>query len=395
MGEAREYCKERDPVKTVEVLFDISEAVNTTRNLEALFQVIHQCLGKLLPADNLFIALHDADQDRVWFPYHVDERNQAPDEIAQVSQSNTLIRRIISRRQPLILNTEEIVAIKGCPTDARMWLGVPLMVQDRVIGVMVLQDYGGAHVFHREDLELLSAISRHVAVAIERKASEETIEEQRLLLEKILEASPMGIALVQDRVFKWVNQEMVRLFGRRNKAEFQDQSVRLIYGGEIAFEEAGEIISQSLDDQGLADYESDVTRADGSVFPAHIRVNCTDPEDPMGWAIATVTDISQRRAAEKETYERERLQGVLEMAGAVCHEINQPLQTILGYAELMLMGDEESNECRLASIKSQAARIGNITQKLSNITQYKTVEYPGNTKIVDIWAAGGEPDKSS
>ena len=41
----------------------------------------------------------------------------------------------------------------------------------------------------------------------------------------------------------------------------------------------------------------------------------------------------------------------------------------------------------LNAIKSQATRLGKITQRLSNITRYKTVDYPGNTKIVDIWGA--------
>ncbi|MCP4719307.1 MAG: hypothetical protein GY860_07600, partial [Desulfobacteraceae bacterium] len=149
---------------------------------------------------------------------------------------------------------------------------------------------------------------------------------------------------------------------------------------------AGQTIFDSLTIRGMADYEIDVVKKDGSLFPAHIRLNCTDSEDPMAWTIATVTDISQRKAAEKETYERERLQGVLEMAGAVCHEINQPLQAIMGYSELLLMGPEpDMTGNSLNSIKSQATRLGKITKRLSNITQYKTVDYPGNTKIVDIW----------
>jgi signal transduction histidine kinase len=34
---------------------------------------------------------------------------------------------------------------------------------------------------------------------------------------------------------------------------------------------------------------------------------------------------------------REKLQAVLELAGAVCHELNQPIQAILGHSELLLM----------------------------------------------------------
>ncbi len=89
------------------------------------------------------------------------------------------------------------------------------------------------------------------------------------------------------------------------------------------------------------------------------------------------------------TLEKEKLQGVLEMAGAVCHEINQPLQTIIGYSTLYQEKDSISSR-ELNYIKAQAARIGDITKRLSNITQYKTINYPGNTKIVDIWGSSSD-----
>ena len=77
------------------------------------------------------------------------------------------------------------------------------------------------------------------------------------------------------------------------------------------------------------------------------------------------------------------------MAGAICHEINQPLQAILGYTELLVMDPESAtSKANLENIKNQADRLGKITATLANINQYKTVDYPGNTKIVDIWGAG-------
>ena len=38
----------------------------------------------------------------------------------------------------------------------------------------------------------------------------------------------------------------------------------------------------------------------------------------------------------------------------------------------------------------QATRLGEITKKLSDITQYRTVEYLGDTKTVDIWGSSSE-----
>jgi PAS domain S-box-containing protein len=386
--------QKRDLAGTIAVLFEISDAVTHTRNLPELFRVIHRSLDKILNVDNFFIALLDEQRDAVTFPYHVDERDDVPDEILNFSKEFTFTRRIIKEKSALIFYENDYIQMvqkmgkNPLGTAFKILLGAPLMIRDRVIGVMVIQDYHSSRAYQQQDLVLLNSISQHVALAIERKEAEEKIKEQRWMLEKILESSPVGMALVQNRTFKWVNSEMVRMFGYETKESFDNKSVRMIYTAVEDYDYAGQTIYDSLIAQGTADYEIDVVRKDGTFFPAHILLNCTDNNDPMAWTIATVIDMSQRRAADQETYERERLQGVLEMAGAVCHEINQPLQAIIGYSELLLMGPEQASMGHhLKAIKSQATRLGRITKRLSNITRYKTVDYPGNTRIVDIWGA--------
>lgn len=89
---------------------------------------------------------------------------------------------------------------------------------------------------------------------------------------------------------------------------------------------------------------------------------------------------------QNELQEREKLQGVLEMAGAICHEINQPLQALAGYSELLLM-DFEVNDpayAMLKKIKLQVDQVGQLTRKIMNITRYQSKPYLGDGKIIDI-----------
>lgn len=84
---------------------------------------------------------------------------------------------------------------------------------------------------------------------------------------------------------------------------------------------------------------------------------------------------------------RGKIQGVLEMAGAVCHEMNQPLQTVTGYLDLIMMettGEDSGLLERLRVIKEQINHMGGITRKLMRITTYETREYTEGTKIIDI-----------
>jgi len=275
---------------------------------------------------------------------------------------------------------------------SEIWLGAPLIINNSVKGAVVIQSYESASAYGEKDLELLNSVSQHIALAIERKEANEKLKKQRSILTNIIESSPVGICLVENRTFKWVNNEMLEMFGYENKADFENCDVRMIYKSEIDYNNAGKIISHDLKETGKADFDFELKRKDNTSFHAQIIMTGSDTDNPVESTIVIFTDISQRELGQKEKYEKERLQGVLEMAGAVCHEINQPLQAILGYSELLMLGSkhDELKDNKLSSLKAQATRLGEITKKLSNITHYRTVEYLGHTKIVDIWGSSSE-----
>jgi sigma-B regulation protein RsbU (phosphoserine phosphatase) len=83
--------------------------------------------------------------------------------------------------------------------------------------------------------------------------------------------------------------------------------------------------------------------------------------------------------------EKDKLQVVLETAGMICHEINQPLMTISGYSEILLMDYEEDEKLAptIKIINEQAIRLGKITSKLMKITRYKTKNYL-KSNIIDL-----------
>ncbi len=100
--------------------------------------------------------------------------------------------------------------------------------------------------------------------------------------------------------------------------------------------------------------------------------------------------LTQQELARKLAAE-EKLQGVLEMAGAVCHELNQPLQSITGFIQLLDLqtSRDDPRVEYIDIIKDQAERMAGITRKLMRITRYETIPYIENTKIIDIDKATG------
>ncbi len=102
--------------------------------------------------------------------------------------------------------------------------------------------------------------------------------------------------------------------------------------------------------------------------------------------LARVSTQERLRAAERERTEREALQAILELAGAVCHEFNQPLQVISGAAELMRhRGDIDSATLDdLKQILEAVGRLGRLTRKLGGITRRESREYLPGSRILDL-----------
>ena len=110
-----------------------------------------------------------------------------------------------------------------------------------------------------------------------------------------------------------------------------------------------------------------------------------DDSGNVAGVVEYVRDITDRKKAEEAIHESERMQGVLEMAGAVCHEMNQPLMAITGYLDLIAMdisSDDPLYE-RFAKVIEQNDRLGGITHRLMGITKYETKGYLQG-QIIDI-----------
>ena len=101
--------------------------------------------------------------------------------------------------------------------------------------------------------------------------------------------------------------------------------------------------------------------------------------------LLAMEDITERKIAEDLLLEKKKFQGVLEMAGAICHELNQPLQIVSGYSEILLNDMEISNPKykALKGIEDGIKRIGLLMRKIMGITHYQSKPYL-KREIIDI-----------
>jgi K+-sensing histidine kinase KdpD len=98
--------------------------------------------------------------------------------------------------------------------------------------------------------------------------------------------------------------------------------------------------------------------------------------------IVTVEDMTELK-------KKERMEAASETIGAICHEMNQPLQAIMGNVELLTQFQLEAGAVlKIEKIFSEMERIQSINSKLMNLTHYQTKPYL-STNILDVERSAG------
>ncbi|MDP3125008.1 MAG: diguanylate cyclase [Thiobacillus sp.] len=148
-------------------LYALSEAAHAAEDLLALFQRIHQIIAGLLPAASFFVALYDAERDKLSFPYYVDEQDPLPP--SHQPASAALSAEVVRSGQVLLVSPDTA----GKPLS---WLGVPLAAKNGIIGSIAVQNHHASEPYGPKDVALLQFVSTQVATAIERKQMELSLQ---------------------------------------------------------------------------------------------------------------------------------------------------------------------------------------------------------------------------
>ena len=227
------------------------------------------------------------------------------------------------------------------------------------------------------------------------RIAEESLRRSTDIVNSILSASPIGIGLVENRFIKQINEGMMKMFRFDSENDYLGKSARIIYPSEEDFLIVGDFIYNYLKAGKEAWLDTTFKRKDGTTFLGHLKVSSLYPPDPMQRATFTISDISWRKRAEEELLQKEKVQAVVEMAGAVCHEMNQPMQAVLvELAECAVMGEFKKNTVkqRVERVQQHLNTLRDMSLKLMHITRYETRDYLEGEKIIDIDKASGIGD---
>ena len=175
----RQQVAERERSERLQAaLYRIAEISSTADSLDEFYASVHGIVGQLLYARNFYIALLSDDGQELEFPYSVDERERLR---SRRRLSKGLTEFVLRSGRPLLVNRDAIERlaesgeVQSFGPRSVSWLGVPLICDERAVGVIAVQSYSADTSFTPRDQELLTFVGYHIANGLERKRARDSL----------------------------------------------------------------------------------------------------------------------------------------------------------------------------------------------------------------------------
>jgi signal transduction histidine kinase len=202
-------------------LYEIAALSATDVPLDEVYRTVHDVTARLLYARNFFIMLHHEETQEFSLPYFVDEDDEAwpPDQRFPIWRGPTSY--VVRTRQPQLLDparrAELVVAgeIQGSKGHLGFttWMGAPMIVGERVYGVIVVQSYDPDICHSPEDLDLLAYMATHVAGALSRRDADMKLRDAAEHLNLRNEELTSTLDQLRDTQDELVRQEKLASLG--------------------------------------------------------------------------------------------------------------------------------------------------------------------------------------
>jgi two-component system NtrC family sensor kinase len=266
-------------------------------------------------------------------------------------------------------------ALEALP-EARRLFG--MKVKGRLSAVLAVAERDGFdRALSSEDSALLSTLCNHAAPAVEAarvmlevRQHAAQVESLKLLQERILESSGVGLLLIdaEARIRAW-NRRLEEIYGLPRE-ETLGKLLREVLPLHSIRRIERELAAVGPDVEARIYRHALVNRA-GERIVVNLALSPIAASAGDGSRVVTFDDITARVTLEEQVLQQERLASLGLLAAGVAHEVNTPLTGISGYAQLLLddMSEDDPRRETLEKIELQTRRVSKIANSLLNLAR--------------------------
>jgi diguanylate cyclase (GGDEF)-like protein len=218
-------------------LFEIAQLATADISQQDFYRRVHAVAGQLINTRNLFIGLLSEDGTSLEFPYVVDETDEEYEMRAVGRGASEYVLRngkaILTRQDMLELAAVGELDLEAVGGLAVCWLGVPLTVDDRNIGLIVVQSYDPSVLYGPADQELLSFVASQVANSLHRRRSAQALRLAYAQMEHRVQERTQALSkevLERKRAQELLKHQVMHdgLTGLPNRAYLRDRLERVL-----------------------------------------------------------------------------------------------------------------------------------------------------------------------
>jgi two-component system, cell cycle sensor histidine kinase and response regulator CckA len=375
-------------------LYAIAARSQAAEDLQQFFAAIHNIVGQLMNARNLYVALYDPQSQLLSFPYFVDEEDSAP---APKRLGRGLTEYVLRSGEPLLATPSvfddlvrrgEVELIGASSLD---WLGVPLKSGTTCIGALVVQSYNENTRFAERDREILKFVSQQLAAAIEHKRYEEALRRSEARSRSLILSAAFGICrCTMGGRFLDVNPALITMLGHASVEDLLRLNARRdVFVNPQELDRLAEDYRRTATLNGV---EVQWKRKDGRVIVVRLS-GCAamSTEEPEEVLELIAEDITDRRQLEEQLRQAQKMDAVGRLAGGVAHDFNNLLMVINGYTEVLLEQLEQGSAMhhKVQSIQQAADRAATLTRQLLAFSRKQLLEL----KVVDVNTIIGDMER--
>jgi GAF domain-containing protein len=222
-------------VKALAALNDIARELTSEIRLkeEEIIELIYNQVQRLTDSPDVYIALYDESTGEIRFPLatHNGQRVEYPSRKADMEKRGKSEEIIFTQKSILHETKKESTEWYAQPGHEEKvgqiqssWLGVPMMVGERVLGVIATLDYQREHAYDEFHREILSSMANQAAIALDNARLYEEARGEVVATKKL---STLGtaIAALQHRINNTFNIIIPNVTRLRSRADLNDPAV--------------------------------------------------------------------------------------------------------------------------------------------------------------------------